>query len=182
MRRSYRNFPRINSEKGAALFIALVLLLILTVLGLSSSNVSIMQERMAGNVAQYNQAFQLAESGLREIESRIYNGICLGGGSGGLGVIPNKQSLGLDPNDCILDGLATPSSDWSLVPDSPQPGGEGWMRYFVAELPPNRCREMASSKEGNPLSGKAFVVLTSGRAPAGQSEAIVQSIVSCVQG
>ena len=35
--------------RGAALFVGLMLLLILTLLGLSASNVSIMQERMASN-------------------------------------------------------------------------------------------------------------------------------------
>src|SRR6056297_162098 len=94
-----------NRQRGVALFVGLIMLLILTLLGLSSSNVSIMQERMAGNVAQYNQSFQIAETVLREVETRIYNGICLGGGSGGFGVIPTMDSLGVDPNDCTLSGV-----------------------------------------------------------------------------
>jgi type IV pilus assembly protein PilX len=170
----------VGRQRGVALFVGLIMLLILTLLGLSSSNVSIMQERMAGNVAQYNQSFQIAETVLREVETRIYNGICLGGGSGGFGVLPNMDSLGVDPNDCTLSGLASPA--WQDAPGMSQPPGSGWARYFAVELPPNRCREIASSREGNLLTGKSYIVLASGQAPAGQSEVIVQSIVSCVQG
>src|SRR6056297_2755149 len=73
-------------QRGAALFISLMFLIILTLLGISAANVGIMQERMAGNVRETNEAFQSAEATLREIEARLVE---IGeGGSGGLGDIP----------------------------------------------------------------------------------------------
>jgi type IV pilus assembly protein PilX len=57
-----------RAARGSALVIALLMLLILTVLGLASMQSTSLQERMAGNFDQRNQAFQLAELGLRTAE------------------------------------------------------------------------------------------------------------------
>lgn len=53
-----------KSQAGAALITALVLLVILTMLGLSSMSTNTMEERMAANSQEMNRAFQAAESGL----------------------------------------------------------------------------------------------------------------------
>lgn len=169
-------------QRGAALLIGLIILLVLTLLGLAAANVSILQERMAGNVAQSNQAFQLADSALREVESRIYNNICLGGGSGGLGSIPTWDSLGLDLNDCTMSGLNPNTGDWELAPGVAQPGGQGWARFFVVELPGQpRCHAVGSDTFGGGVVDLSYVVMASGRSASGQAESIVQSLVTCVQ-
>lgn len=171
-------------QRGAALLIALLLLLILTLLGLTSSNVAIMQERMAGNMVQSNQAFQLAESTLRAVEARVFNDICLSGGSGGFGVIPRLPDLGLDPNDCTMSGLPDPSSGWPLAPaEVDQPGGDGWARFFIAQLPNRpRCHAMQSDLSGGgKINDESYVVMASGRAASGNSEAIVQAVYTCKQ-
>ncbi|MEE4331535.1 MAG: PilX N-terminal domain-containing pilus assembly protein, partial [Wenzhouxiangella sp.] len=67
--------------RGVTLLIGLMILLVLIILGLTSSNVSMMQERMAGNFRESNLAFQAAEDTLREIEMRLQG---MGGGTGGL--------------------------------------------------------------------------------------------------
>ena len=51
-------------QHGAALITALVLLVILTMLGLSSMSTNTMEERMAANSQEINRAFQTAETGL----------------------------------------------------------------------------------------------------------------------
>ena len=53
------------------LLISLVLLLLLTVLGLSSMQGSTSQEQLAGSLRHRNQSFQTAESGLRLGESAV---------------------------------------------------------------------------------------------------------------
>ena len=58
------NRPAHARQHGTALVMALVILLILTVLGISSMNTSIMEERMSGNIQDLNRAFESAESGL----------------------------------------------------------------------------------------------------------------------
>ena len=56
----------INSSKqeGAALFVSLILLLVLTVVGLSSAQRSNLQEKMASNTHMQNIAFNASESAL----------------------------------------------------------------------------------------------------------------------
>jgi type IV pilus assembly protein PilX len=58
-------------QAGATLVVALLMLLVLTVLGLASLQVTRMEERMAGNSRDVNLAFQGAEAGLRDAEEGI---------------------------------------------------------------------------------------------------------------
>ena len=54
-----------SKQKGAVLIISLVLLLVMTLLGLSSMQSTSLEERMAGNERHANVAFQAAEAALR---------------------------------------------------------------------------------------------------------------------
>jgi type IV pilus assembly protein PilX len=60
-----------SRQAGMVLLISLVFLLLLALLGLSSMEGAISQEKMTGGVRQRNQSFQLAESGLRLGESVV---------------------------------------------------------------------------------------------------------------
>ncbi len=55
-------------ERGSILIISLIILLVLTMLGISSMSTSTMEERMAGNSRDQSRAFQAAEVGLRQAE------------------------------------------------------------------------------------------------------------------
>jgi len=56
---------RPSRQNGAILITALVILVVLTILGLSGMNNSILEQRMAGNTRQAQIAFEAAESALR---------------------------------------------------------------------------------------------------------------------
>lgn len=56
---------RLNPQRGMALIVSLLLLLILTVLAISMATTSTLQQRISGNAQQQNIAFQAAESGLQ---------------------------------------------------------------------------------------------------------------------
>lgn len=58
----------IRSQRGVALIMSLVMLLILTILGVSSVQTTSLQERMSNNARDANLAFQGAESAVREAE------------------------------------------------------------------------------------------------------------------
>ena len=58
-------------QQGAALVVALIMLLVMTVLGIAAMQVTRIEERMAGNSRDVNLAFQGAEAGLRDAEARI---------------------------------------------------------------------------------------------------------------
>ena len=53
-------------QQGSALILAMLILLVLTVIGITGANQSILQERMAGNSKQQTDALFAAESGLKE--------------------------------------------------------------------------------------------------------------------
>lgn len=53
-----------NKQKGLALLTIMIFLLIITMIGLSSMQISSIEQMMAGNTQEINKAFQIAESGL----------------------------------------------------------------------------------------------------------------------
>jgi type IV pilus assembly protein PilX len=78
------NFNR--SQRGAAMVIALVMLLVLTLLATASARMTLLEERMTGNTQDRNVAFQAAEAGLRSGEAIAQAAVLpvFGGASGGL--------------------------------------------------------------------------------------------------
>lgn len=61
------------AQKGIALFISLVLLLVLTIVGVSSVQTTSLEERMARNAHDSVLAFQAAEMALRQAEDWLIN-------------------------------------------------------------------------------------------------------------
>ena len=175
-----------NAQRGAALFISLMFLIILTLIGLSAANVGVMQERMASNVAQSNVAFQRAEATLRSIEQGVVE--ISGGGSGGLGQIPIwadvHEDLGISRGDCTLSGAGVDDWDWETPPAAGALEGEP--RHTIVELSGataggeifgSSCRPMQGEHQGNP--GEAAVFYLIGARAKGvddKTEAVVQSI------
>ena len=60
--------PRRSHESGAALIVSLIFLLLMTLISTSSMRTATMQERMAGNMRDWNLGFQGAEASLRAAE------------------------------------------------------------------------------------------------------------------
>jgi len=164
-------------QRGAALFVSLMFLIILTLLGISAANVGIMQERMAGNVRETNEAFQLAEATLREIEQRLVE---VGeGGSGGLGDIPvwaeALDTLGIDRFDCTLSQAG--ALPWSSAPTT---GND----YYVVELTDSisaggevfgsACRPL--NETSTATLSRYYLVVVRAEGPAGTGEVVLQSI------
>lgn len=65
------SFETRHSQRGMALLVSLVFLLLLTLIGLSSMQNATLQEKMAGSVILSNQSFQGAEAALRVGESAV---------------------------------------------------------------------------------------------------------------
>lgn len=53
-------------QQGAALIVSLVILLVMTVLGIGALSTSTLEEKIVFNSQDWNEAFQLAESGIRD--------------------------------------------------------------------------------------------------------------------
>lgn len=85
-----------SRQQGIALVVVLLLLLIVTLIGLAAMRGTLLQERMAGNVAARGIAFQNAEAALREAESLVATGPTMpaagGGCVAGLCAIPDPAA------------------------------------------------------------------------------------------
>jgi type IV pilus assembly protein PilX len=58
-------------QRGTALVMTLIFLVLLTILGITAINISALEEKMAGNSKDQNLAFQAAETALRAGESWV---------------------------------------------------------------------------------------------------------------
>lgn len=61
------------TQRGAALVTGLILLVLLTIIGITAMRTSGLEERMAGYLRDRNLAFQAAEAALRDAESYLTN-------------------------------------------------------------------------------------------------------------
>ena len=189
--RAVANRP-VSKQRGAALFISLMFLILLTLIGLSAANVGILQERMAGNVRESNIAFQRAEAALRGIERRVQD-VTLGGG-GGLNVIPDwndfQTDFGISRGDCSLavveQGDDYDTLDWTPSPDVPASGNLPQPDYVIVELSGgvsggqivgSACRPLQSQDSGKPGADAVFyMIMARARGPADTADTVVQSI------
>ncbi|MEZ5521269.1 MAG: PilX N-terminal domain-containing pilus assembly protein [Dokdonella sp.] len=65
--------PRFQSSQGTILFVALIMLLLLSLLGVTAMQVSMMQERMSGNFRAQQVAFERAEGRMAEGRDNVSN-------------------------------------------------------------------------------------------------------------
>lgn len=125
--------PIPQRQHGATLVISLIFLVLLTLVGVTAMQSTILQERMAGNSRERNIAFQAGEIGLRDAE--VY-------------------MVGKDPLDFTLactSGLCAQGSapDWKtyawdgskdVVAATTVPSVGGQPRYFAEYAGQAKCR------------------------------------------
>lgn len=70
----YLDKPFDRQQTGVVLVVSLIMLLLLTLIGLSGMQSTILEERMAGNMRDRNMAFQAAEAALQDGEIHIISG------------------------------------------------------------------------------------------------------------
>jgi type IV pilus assembly protein PilX len=101
MRKMIRPFHRPSRQRGAALFVGLMLLILLALIGIAGMQTSTLQERMAGNYRTQVLAFQNAETEVRRAEREILRTV-------------NANGVYLaDAVDCGLSPAATAASGWT---------------------------------------------------------------------
>lgn len=67
-----------HKQNGAALIISLIILLLLTIIGVSGMQTTALEERMAGNMRDKGMAFESAEAALRDAETFMETVFTLG--------------------------------------------------------------------------------------------------------
>lgn len=156
-------------QRGAALIVGLVLLLVMTVLGVASMRGTTLQERMAGNLRDANLAFQAAEAALRDAEEFLDDDpVPVFAGVGGLLYPPEEQAGQVDYwNDYDWSGNSRDAAALQGVAAAPQ--------YVIEELPSVPCE--GCSLRGGPSNNVSVYRITA-RAVGGTDDAvsILQSI------
>ena len=100
-------------QEGAILVIALLFLVLLTIIGISSISSVTLEERMAGNLREQTTAFQAAESALRDAEIDLEKDI---GGTGNRDPMTVATHFANDCSGAFTVGLckqpAAPPGTW----------------------------------------------------------------------
>ena len=128
-----------HSQRGVALFLALVVLLIITVLGVSGLQTTTLEERMAANARDRDLAFQAAEAALIDAE-RFLNSAVLGAfnnSNGRYAFNAANRPIWTGPNQAVGNGVITYSVN------RPGAGGQAAAipavaqqpEYFIEQLP-----------------------------------------------
>lgn len=155
-----RNLSARPRERGSALAIALIFLLLMTLLGVSAMRGSNMQERMAGNQRDRNMAFQSAEAGLRAGEAWVL-------------VLANQQLADVSNpitdtvNPAAWDGTApvptgtVAALDGQLADDPEFYVGPPSLRRIGIQLPPDFRRIYPVTARGEGGSDLSVVILQS---------------------
>jgi type IV pilus assembly protein PilX len=167
-----------NRQRGAVLIMALLLVVVLTMLGVSAMQGAVMEERMAGNAHDHNMAFQSAESGLRDAAAWLL----------GLAARPDANdtgSNGIYEIGILGDGVGDYAFDWA---GSGRDYGTGTSNdasdfSYHAALPAYVVEETAFVRDSlDPEAaaqgqGKYYYTVSSiGYGGSGASEAVAQSV------
>jgi type IV pilus assembly protein PilX len=97
-----RTQPALRKQGGAALLVCLIILVLVTLIGLTTMKSSMLQERMSGGNSDRTQAFEAAELALRDAE---------------INVKLNLSSVSAFAAGCA-DGLCLAPSDGTSVADT----------------------------------------------------------------
>lgn len=135
MRQHLHNSRIGSTQQGAVLVVALVLLLVLTVLGVTGMRSAFLEERMTGNAQDLQVAFEAGEAALRDGEAVLRGA-----------VLPefNDDNGLYQPADPTVAPLWE-TVDWTDddavrlyagLDDAPGNLSRADARYFIEELPP----------------------------------------------
>jgi type IV pilus assembly protein PilX len=112
-----KQFDSVKRQQGSALIISLIILVLMLIIGTTGMQTTIMEERMAGNVRDYNNAFQAGESGLVDGEQDLVNKDSAGVPLRTTDYVLSNFTAGCVNGLCLISTTGTPqwmqSSAWS---------------------------------------------------------------------
>ncbi len=171
------------AQRGAALFVSLMMLLLVTLIGVAGVRMVSLEEKMAGNSYDRNLAFQAAEAALREAEKYAEDNKPTPAYADAGNTCPSDLDDAI--NNCTTGVCPTPDKDcaarWEIA------GFTGWVsattslgtlagtapQYFIEYLgdtfnctdgggtDPKNCKRYRVTARSNPGTGRATVVLQS---------------------
>lgn len=179
-----RRAPRVyaRAQRGVALVVALILLVVATLIGLAASRGTVLQERMSANSYDRSLAFQRSEAALRAAEQAIttdYRIANLGGVDCSVGACPIVPANAFTGTSATWRNVsATYDVNDALTPDVPQyqiafmgtgpaegdlgqSANAGSYSYSGGRAPDTVAYFRVTARSSNPgtLSGRSIVVL-----------------------
>ncbi len=109
-------------QQGATLIVSLIILMVLTLIGVSSMNTTMQEEKMAGNLREQQTAFQCAEAAMMDTVEQVADGNIVfedfNGGNGFLREADDEPTDYFNPNlwnnansSVVRTGLSTIDSE-----------------------------------------------------------------------
>lgn len=160
--------PALRREKGSALIVGLILLLVITLLAITGMRNTIMQERMAGNMYDRNLAFQASEGALRAGEQWLEtnNLTTLEGADPLVALVASNDLQQWDGSDATGTGPdLDPSTELSLARDPVFHIGPPQRKRVGIELPPEWEVSYTVSSYAEGGTDTSVVILQSGYQP-----------------
>lgn len=117
--------PGISKQKGVVLFVSLILLLILSLIGVTAARMQTVEERMARNENNHQLASQAAEAALRGAEGGLLSGIYSNFAANTNGLYDLAPSA----------GSVVPTLDWTLASSSIAYAGPALTAVNLAQPP-----------------------------------------------
>ncbi|MDQ2068807.1 pilus assembly PilX family protein [Natronospira bacteriovora] len=183
------NYPRPRltaprQQRGAALLFSLIILLLLTVIGVTALQTTTLQERMAGAQRDRYIAFQVAEATVREVE-RFLDQLVLPTFDGTNGLHHHASSplnLVYEDDKRRVDWVATfaqssvnPRSYDGAVIQSALPDGAVRPLWVVEEVPSAGAGGPVAADEAS-VEGNIYRITTLARGPSGRSLVVLQVV------
>ncbi len=134
----------LKTQAGVVLVVSLIILLLLTIIGLSAMQTTALEERMAGNLRDKDLAFQVAESALRAAELSVqtiplssYTPLCTGGLCSETTTLPISlaDSVILTDSFWVTNYAANRVLRWTVT----TLGNSGDTYYFIQRICPLPC-------------------------------------------
>jgi type IV pilus assembly protein PilX len=133
LHRSRLSLAAPRRQRGVALFVALILLVLTTLIAVASSRSTLLQERMSGNMYDRTIALQRAESALRAAEAAITTDWLITN----LGGVDCTLATNIETANCLSVPPATftgTNANWITVPSAYQvnsASAPGQPQYFI---------------------------------------------------
>lgn len=148
-----------RNQSGAVLVVSLIMLLLLTLIGVTGMQTTSMEEKMAGNTRDRSVAFQAAESALRDAERDITNSRNLVGYTGfSVGCGGSTGSTG-DDGLCYNGGTAYSTDIWTTISMTSAPSA-AYGQFTHAAAIPNLSAQPRYIIEGLPSGTDTYYRIT----------------------
>ena len=157
----------VERERGSALVLGIVFLLVLTLLAMTGMKTTILEERMAGNLRDGELAFRAAEAALREAENVLnipvlpeFDDPSQGLYAADPDLVPGLAWTNLDSRQSSTDLHAIPSRPRYVIEELPLVDGSADILFPDESVPPERFYRISSRGTGGTDSTVAILQST----------------------